>query len=154
MLALLVNGDHQVGPVIQGDLRLMIQRRAYVPIVGFLIFALDGVDRDAESHQGSGHIVLCAQRVGCAKSDVGSPVFQRQRQVGRLAGDVETPCDSYPFQRLLPGESLPDRPNHRHLTRCPVDAQLAFPGQRSIFDIMVNNLIHMVPSLPHILDSI
>ncbi len=148
ILTLLMNGGHQVGPVIEGYLRLMIQRRAYVLIVGFLIFALDGVDRDAESHQGSGHVVLCAQRVGGAESDIGSSIFKRQRQIGRLGGDMETPRDSYPFQRFFSGESLPDRPNHRHLTGCPVDAHLPLLCQRKVFDIIVKNLTHTVPSFP------
>ncbi len=89
-LALGERNRHQIGAVVHRDVRLVIERRHDVRIVGIVVLALDGVDRDVVvANQAGSDIVLGRQRVGGAQHNVGSTVAQRDRQVGRLGSDVQ-----------------------------------------------------------------
>ena len=58
------DGRHQVGAVVHGHVRLVVERRLDVLVVGVVVLALDGVDGDTViAYQASGHIVLGGERV-------------------------------------------------------------------------------------------
>ena len=70
------NGD-QVGAVVHGDVRLVIERRHDVRVIGVVVLALDGEDGDAVvAHQAGRHVVLRGKRVGGAEHDIGAAVAQ------------------------------------------------------------------------------
>ncbi len=128
--ALLVQGGDQVGSVIHGQVGLVVQGGADVPVVGLVVLALDGKDRDfVLSHQAGGHVILGRERVRGAEHHVGSPGLQGQRQVGRLGGDMQTPRKSHSFERLLFLETLADQPEHWHLLFSPLNSKLALGSQ-------------------------
>src|ERR1022692_2813885 len=81
---------HQIGAVIHGDVRLVIQRRHDVRVVSVVVLALDGIDGNVVvAHQAGGNIVLRGQRVGGAEYNLSAAIAQSDRQVGGLGGDVQ-----------------------------------------------------------------
>src|SRR5579864_5923714 len=53
------HAGHQVGAIIHGDVRLVVESGGDVAVVGVVVLALDGEYRNAEiAHQAGGHIVL------------------------------------------------------------------------------------------------
>ena len=121
--------DH-IGAVVDHDVRPVLERGVDVLHVGLGRFALDREDRDAVLDQRGGDIVLGRERVGGAEHGVGAAGLQRQRQVGRLGGDVGAGDDAVALEGLLPGEPLADQRQHRHLARRPVDPLPPERGQR------------------------
>src|ERR1017187_5003180 len=100
---------HQIGAVIHGDVRSVIERRHDVRVVGVVVLALDGVDRNVVvAHQAGGNIVLRGQRVGGAEHNVGATIAQRDRQVGGLGGDVQAGRNPDALQWLVLDEVLAD----------------------------------------------
>ena len=72
------NGD-QVGAIVHGHVRLVIERRENVLVVGVVVLALDGVDRNAViAHQRGGDVILRGKRVGRAQHHVGAAIAQRR----------------------------------------------------------------------------
>ncbi len=64
VLALGESGADQIGAVIHGDVRLVVERGKNVLVVRIVVFALDGKDTDAVvAHKRSGHVVLRRKRV-------------------------------------------------------------------------------------------
>ena len=87
----------QVGAIIHGDVRLVIDRGKDVAVIGVIVLAFDGEHRDAViAHQGCGHIVLGRQRIRRAQRDIGAAVAQTDGEVRGLGGDVQTSGDAHP----------------------------------------------------------
>ena len=64
---------HEVGAVVHRDVRFMIEGGGDVLVVGVGVFAVDGVDGDAEVvNQAGGHVVLRGERVGGDQHEVGA----------------------------------------------------------------------------------
>ena len=117
-------------------LRLVVERRHDVRVVGVVVLALDGVDRDVVvAHQAGGNVVLRGQRIGGAQHDVGAAIAQGDRQVGGLGGDVQAGGDADALQRLVLDEVLADDLQDLHRLVGPVDALLAHIGKRQVGDI-------------------
>src|SRR5277367_1730158 len=75
--ALGVEDGDEIGAVVHGDVRLMIDGGEDVVVIGVVILTLDGVDRDALiADQAGGNIILGRQRVRGAKHYVGAAVAQ------------------------------------------------------------------------------
>ncbi len=115
------NADH-VGAVVHRQLRLVVDRGLDVLVVGVVVLALDREDGDAvlldERRRG---VVLRRERVRGAEHDVGAAGLERAHQVRRLGRDVQAGGDAVPGERLLGGEALADRRQHRHLPVGPHD---------------------------------
>ena len=111
----------EVGAVVHGHGRPIVEHRVEMLVVGLGGLAADGVDRDALGHQGGSHVVLGGQRVGSGEERLRTAVPQGQHQVGRLRGDVETGGDDMPFQRTLLEEALADGRQDGHPAPCPLD---------------------------------
>ncbi len=89
----------------------MGDRRFNVPIVGGIVLALDGEDRNAVVlHERRRDVVLRAERVGGAEAHVRSAGFQGDGKIGGFRRHMQAGCDPHAFERLLPLESLPDEP--------------------------------------------
>ncbi len=115
---------HDIGAVVHRDMRPMGDGRFDVPIVGLVVFALDGEGRNAFMlDEGGGDFVLRAERIGGAEADIGSAGFERYRQIGGFGRDVEAGGDPHALEGLLPFESLLDEPQHRHGGFGPFDLE-------------------------------
>ena len=71
-----MQGSNQVCPVIYGKLGAVIQGGVDVLIVGCFVLTLDGISRNTIVYQGSGDIVLGAERIGGAQNNIGSSLLQ------------------------------------------------------------------------------
>ncbi len=127
------NEDHgadQIGTVVHGDVRLVIEGRGHVFVVSVGILAVDGEDGEAEIvHQAGSHVVLGGKRVGGDQHQVGAAGLQGAAEVSGLGRDVQAGSHAQPGQRLLLGEALADAGQHRHVLVGPEDALLAAGGQ-------------------------
>ena len=132
-----VENADDVGAVVHGQVRPMVDGRLDVPIVGVVVLALDREDRDAVLlDEGRGDVVLCGQRVRCAEHDVRASGLESAREVRGLGRHVQARRYALPREGLLLLESFPDRGQHRHLPVGPSDPAHAFCGERQVLDIM------------------
>ncbi len=75
--ALGVQNRHQVGAVIHGELRPVIDRRHDVRIVAVVVLTLDGENRNVViADETRGNVILSGQRVRRAQRHVGAAVAQ------------------------------------------------------------------------------
>ena len=96
------HGD-QVGAVVHGDLRLVVEQPLQVRVIGVVVLALDGVTSGCcNPCTRRGDIVLGGERIGGAEHDVGAAVAQRDRQVGGFAGDVQAGRDAHALPAAAP----------------------------------------------------
>ena len=129
------DADH-VGAVVHRDLRLMIDRRLDVLVVGVVVLALDREDGDVVLlDEGGGDVVLGRERVRRAEHDVGTSGLEGPHQVRRLARDVQARRDAVAGKRLLALEPIADRGQHRHLPVGPLDPVQAFGRKRHVLHI-------------------
>src|SRR5262249_19188399 len=71
--AVLVDGADQVGAVVHGQVRLVVEGGLDVLVIGGGVLAFDGVSRNlVVRHQAGGHLVLGGERVGGAQHDIGA----------------------------------------------------------------------------------
>src|SRR5262249_60530380 len=78
----------QIGAVIHGQHRLLVEHGAQVTVVRVVVFALDRVGRDAlVLDQRRGGVVLGGERIGGAQEHLGAAGLERPHQVGGLGGD-------------------------------------------------------------------
>ena len=85
-----VQNIHQVGAIVHGDVRLVIDGRQDVLVISLVVLALDGEHRDVVvAHQAGGHIVLGRQRIGGAQYHVRPTITQADRQICGLGSDVQ-----------------------------------------------------------------
>ncbi len=112
-------------------LRVMVDRRGDVRVVGVVVLALDREDGHAVlGDERSGHVVLRRERVRGAEEDVGAAGLQRAREVRGLRRHVQAGGDAVAVERPLALEALADRGQHRHLPVGPLDARHA-PRERA-----------------------
>ena len=73
-----VNGADQIGAVVHGDVGLVVQRGVDVLIVGFVVFAFDGIDGDfIVGDKRGGDVILGRERVRGGQHDIGATGLQR-----------------------------------------------------------------------------
>ena len=126
----------QVGAVVHGEVRAMVERRADVGVVGVVVLALDGVGPDpVDVDQGRRDGVVGGQRVGGAERGVGAPRLQRDHQVRRLRRDVQAGRNPQALEGSLTLEPLPDQQQHGHLPRGPFDQVIAGLRQAGVLDV-------------------
>ena len=139
------DADH-VGAVVHRQLRLMVDRRVDVRVVGVVVLALDRERRDVvRVDERRGHVVLRGQRVGGAEHDVGAARLERAHQVRRLRRDVQAGRHAVARERPLALEALPDRPQHGHVPVGPLDAPDALGRQREILHVVPLRRRHPSP---------
>ncbi len=77
VLPLGVQDGHQVRAVVHGDVRLVIDGSQDMAVVGVIVLALDGENRNAVvAHQAGGDIVLRRKRIGGAQHHIRAAVAQ------------------------------------------------------------------------------
>ncbi len=76
-------------------------------VIGLVVLPLDAEHGETVLNQGSGHIVLGAERVGGAEHQVCPACLQCEGQVGGLGGDMQAARDADALEGLLLGEALP-----------------------------------------------
>ena len=114
----------------------VLQGGGDVPVIAVLVFALDGVDRDAVIlDQGRRDVVLRRKRVRCAQKQIGPAGLERLGQVGGLGRDVQAGRHPHSGQRFLLLEALANRPQNGHVPLGPVDSLSPGFSQRQIFHI-------------------
>ena len=124
----------EIGAIVHGDLRLMIERGVDVRVVGGVVLALDRVSRDVVIlHERGGHFVLRRKRIRGAENHVRAAVTQSDGEVGRFAGDVQARRHANALQRLILDELLADQLQNGHVLIGPFDPALALFGKRDIF---------------------
>ena len=139
---LLEDQGDQVGPVVHGHGGLLRRRLVQVLVVGLAVLALDGEDRDAvHLDQGGRHVVLGGEGVARAHGHLGSPVPQRDRQVGGLRGDVQADREPLALEGLLLQEAAADLIEHRHLVPGPLDPLLSGLGEAEVLDVVSHRAI-------------
>ena len=135
--ALAVQDAHHVGPVVHGHLRMPVDGRVDVAVVGVVVLAVDRVDLGAVAvDQGGGDVVLGGEGVRCAEHDLGASGDQRPGEVGRLGGHVQAAGHRDPVERPLLLEALADRLQHGHLPIRPLDPALPVVGQGDVGDVV------------------
>src|SRR6185503_8690553 len=83
VFALGMDQRDDIGPIVHRDLRFVADRRLYVLVVGLAVFALDREGRNAVMFdQRRRDLILCAQGVGGAETDIGSTGLERFHQIG------------------------------------------------------------------------
>ena len=131
--------DH-VGAVVHGDLRMEVDDRVDVAVVGVVVLTLDGVGGDAVlGHEGRRDVVLSGERVGGAEAELGATGGERAHEAGGLARHVQAGADANTLERLLLGEALADLGQHRHFLLSPLDPQYPARREGQIFHIMVDH---------------
>jgi hypothetical protein len=141
------DADH-VGAVVHGHVRLVVDGRLDMRVVGVVVLALDREDGHVVLlDERRGDVVLGGERVRRAQDDVGAAGLERAHQVGGLGGDVQARRDAVAGERLLPLEALPDRGQHRHLPIGPFDAAHALCGERQVLDVESFRGCHRFPSV-------
>ena len=130
---------HQVGAVVHRDLRLVIDCRQDVLVVGVIVLALDGEYGDAVvAHQTGGHIILRGKRIGSAKHHVGAAIAQADGQVCSLRRHVQAGGDANALQRLVLDEYLADDLQDVHRLVRPVDALFSHIREIEILNVAVH----------------
>ena len=123
LLARCVEERHDVGAVIHRDLRLGLEDRLDVPVVGVAILALLGEDGDALIlHERGSGIVLGGERVRGTEHDRRARVAERDREVRGLGRHMEARADPQALERLLLRDPLADLGQDGHLATRPLDA--------------------------------
>ena len=137
--ALGVKDGDQVGAVVHGDLRLVVERGHDVAVVGVVVLALDGEDGDVVvADQAGGHVILRGKRVGRAEHDVGAAVAQGDHEIRGFGGYVQAGGDANALERLILDEFLADHLQDLHRLVGPLDAFLAQIGQFKSFNSLAN----------------
>ena len=130
VLALGVQQGHQVGAVVHGDLGLVVDGGQDVAVVGVVVLALDGEDRNIViAHQAGGHVILRGQRIRGAQHNIGAAIPQADGEVRGLGGDVQAGRNPNALQRLVLDEFLADDLQNLHGLVRPVNPLLAQIGK-------------------------
>ena len=126
----------EVGAVVHGDLRFVVDGRGDVRVVGGVVFAFDGVGGDAVVlDEGGGDFVLRGKRIRAAEDHVRAAVTQSDGEVGGFAGDVQAGGHADAFQGLVLNELLADELQHGHLLIGPFDFAFAFFRESDVFHV-------------------
>ncbi len=143
--AVLVHRADQIRTVVHRQMGFMIQSSVEVLVVGIVVLALDGVDRDLViGDKRSSDIILRAQRVAGHQDQVSTAGDQSAREVARLRGDVQTRRHTNPLERLLFRHPLGDLAQHRHLALRPLHPQSPRRGQVKILHFMLHLHLSLV----------
>src|SRR5439155_16175169 len=82
VLTLGVQDADQVGAIVHGDVRLVVERGQDVAVIGVIVLALDGEHGNAVvADQAGGNVVLRRKRVGRAELDICASVTKANGQV-------------------------------------------------------------------------
>ena len=127
---------HEVGAVVEGDVRAPARARRHVGGVGLGVLAAARVDLGAEVlGQRRRRLVLRGERVGGAQRHLGAAGDERAHEVGRLGGDVQARRHRDAVERALVGQALADRAQDGHLGVGPFDARPARGRERGVGDV-------------------
>ncbi len=137
--ALGVQDGDQVGAIIHGDVRLVIDGGQDVVVVGVVVLALDGEDGNVVvADQAGGDVILRGERVRGAEHHVGSAIAQADGEVRGFGRHVQAGGNADALQRLVLDEFLADNLQNLHGLVRPLNALLAQIGQFHILDIAIH----------------
>ena len=137
--ALGVQKADQIGAVVHGDLRLVIDGGEDVVVVGIVVLTLDGEHGNVVvADQRGGDVILRRERIRGAEHDVGSAVAQADGEVRGLGRDVQAGRNADALQRLVLDEFFSDDLQHLHRLVRPLDALLAQIGQFDVLNVAIN----------------
>ena len=138
-LALGMDGEDQVGPVVHTDLGFEIQSLVDVAVIGVAVFPLDGEGGDLlVLGEKRGHVVLGAQGVTGAQGELGAAGLEGHHQRRSFGGDVQAGGQAHPLQGLFLGKALTDGGQYGHFPHGPLHPERAFVGQIYIVDIKIH----------------
>ncbi len=130
-------GD-QVGAVVHGDVGLVVDGGKNVAVVGIVVLALDGEDRNVViAHQAGGHVILRGQRVRSAQHHIGAAVPEANGQVRGFGGHVQAGRNPNALQGLVLDEFLADDLQDFHGLVGPVNPLLAQIGKIQALHITI-----------------
>src|SRR5581483_8841939 len=137
--ALAVQQAHEVGAVVHGDVRPVIEHRVDVTVVRLVVLAPDREHVDAGLlAERRRDVVLRGERVRGAERDLGPTRGERLDEVGRLGRHVQARTDADALERTLLLEALADQREHAHLGRRPLDALAPLLGQAEVPHVAVH----------------
>jgi hypothetical protein len=132
-----VNHADEVGPVVHGEVRGMVERGDDVTVIGLVVFTSYGEDGDAEVlDEARGDVVLGGEGIGAAEDDASARGLEGAGEVGGLGGDVETGGETETPEGLFRGETPADEFEHGHVRVGPENALLAGLGEPDVLDIV------------------
>ena len=103
----LVNRTDQIGAVIHGDTRLVIQCRVDMLIVDIIRLATNRIDRySIMFHQCGRHIIVGAEWIAGAEHHIGTRGLQCACEVGGFRGDMQAAADADTSQRAPRASSV------------------------------------------------
>ena len=138
VLTLGVQQGDQVGAVIHGDLGLVVDGGQDVTVVGVVVLALDGKDRNVViAHQAGSDVILGGERIRGAEHDIGAAILQADGQVRGFGGDVQASRHADALQGLVLDEFLANDLQDFHGLVGPVDPLLAEIGKVQALDITI-----------------
>ena len=107
--ALRMQGRHQIGTIVHGELGLGVQHGIYVPVVGSVVFAFNSEYRNLVMfNKSGGHVILGAERIRCTQRNRGPSGFQSLHQGGGFSGHVQACSQAYAFEWFFFFKALPD----------------------------------------------
>ncbi len=128
---------HQIGAVVDGDLRADIEGGGQPAIVAVVVIAAVREHRNVVGQcQRRSDVVLRRQRVAGAQRHLGATLHQHPGKVGGLGGNVQAGGDAHAVERTLLGETAHQRAQHRHLGERPFDPIGTGRGEGGVFDIV------------------
>src|SRR4030067_2703722 len=102
---------HEIGTVVHGDNRAVIQGGLKMLVVSLVVLTLYGKHRNIiVLYKGCCYGVLGGKRVGGAEYYVSSSGLERPYQVCGLCRDMKAGRHLHPLERLLLCEPFPDNP--------------------------------------------
>ena len=138
------NSAHQIGTVIHGDLRSSLQCGVKVGVISLIVFPPDGKDGDFKIlHQRGCRVILSAERVGGADSQLSTPSLESAGQISGLGRHMETGRNANSLQRLFLFKPFPNQPQDRHGLVCPFNPVQSLWSQRRIFNIEVHGVLSL-----------
>ena len=144
LAATLVQLRDKVGAVVHRDLRVRVEHRLDVRVVAGGVLALHRERRDAVVTRSAAATGSCVESGLLAQSvDVRPAGLQRDRQVGRLARDMQARTDAESLERSLGFEALANDAQHGHLASRPFDEALPVTGQAWVRDIEPRRFQHV-----------
>ena len=149
LLPIPVQRRNQIRPVVHRDLRTRVQHPPDVFVVLLIALPLNREHRHPRAlYQRRRHLILRRKRIARAQRHLRPAALQRQRQIRRLRGHMQTRPNPHALQRTLPREPLPNLRDHRHLPRRPRNPLLAGVGQPRIPNVRLNAHRSTISSAP------
>jgi len=110
-----------------------------VPVIGFRVLSLDGIDGNVVVlDQVGGYVILCAQGVRRAEPHLGTPRLEGFHEARRLRGDMEACAQPETLEGFFFRKTLPDQGQNGHALVGPFHAQFSLLRQLDVLDVVIH----------------